>query len=619
MSSTKVAGVSFFHLECSHAQLFHPEYKRSNRTKGLKILRCFPHCCPEHIDRSYCGTSLSVRVAFASDASPPDSSLVALFARFEAISDVSLQPGECVQVDKIDAATQSELNPEGPWMGGMLDKPSRLVVSMQTTETVDDDKPLVFDLNSRSYAKWYYDWESGANKAQRLMKHVLKAYVVERCAVDEGNNFVAYDSTLATKKLYRVLHAEASPEFTVISYRRAPSEQYQGIPDLLEDQLRWEYKNTATVSVSRNLSLVYSFLRWAPLSVYASFVDELTLLRVLADATLWFFSTDTRQWMRAFFRQYAGMVLDKHALRECFVLFIQELQSRLDTQIFAQTSLVNLANAAEEVIATVYSYEYFHARRPRVRKILSGQSFAGWNTFVAQMRETYISMSSCPGVPRTLVKNQSGLDFEQAHLPQNSVESDWNGEWLLDVDEAVWKPIISQLVRIEVGIDVQARTLHARSTQGIAGALDCMRLVLDGKDRVFSQFPNGMATGNDVGICGDYIGEMEVEESERLLIYLQVFNWSVRTDGPSYHTRMRIECWHSRELCISGDILATTAPVSFTPEEALYVDEMSLKSKREEVDTAYARQLEDNPVAGWAAVSGPWKELGRFRLSYVKV
>ncbi|KAL4140280.1 hypothetical protein PRNP1_014565 [Phytophthora ramorum] len=35
---------------------------KSNRTKGLKILRCFPHCCPEHIDRGYCGTSLSAPV-----------------------------------------------------------------------------------------------------------------------------------------------------------------------------------------------------------------------------------------------------------------------------------------------------------------------------------------------------------------------------------------------------------------------------------------------------------------------------------------------------------------------------------------------------------------------------
>ncbi|EGZ26642.1 hypothetical protein PHYSODRAFT_473963 [Phytophthora sojae] len=575
----EVASASFFQLECSHAQLFQPEYKRSNRTKGLKILRCFPHCCPEHIDRSYCGTSLSVRVQFGAE-STSESPSVDLFARFEAVSDV---------------ATQTEANPEGQWMKGILDQPSKLVTAIRAADSTSDEKPMIFHLNSRSYARWYYDWESGANKAQRLMKHVLKAYIVERCAVDKDDRIVAASSRDAVKQLYRVAHVVTSPEFTL-----------EDVPDLLEDKLRWEHMNLPAVSVSRNLALVYSFLRWAPLSVYASFVDELTLLRVLADATLWFFSSDTRQWMRSFFRQHASFVMDKHGMRECFVMFLQELQTRLDAQVFSQTSLQSLANAAEEVIAAVYSYEYFHARRPRVRKILSGQSFAGWNAFVAQLRETYIGMTSFPGVSRQLMKSQAGLDFEQAHPPQNSVECDWNAEWLLDVDEAVWKPSENA---------IKARTLHVRSTQGFAGAQDCMRLVLDGRDRVFSQFPNAMATEANTGAWGDYIGEVQVEKSGRLIVYLQMFSWSMRGNGPSYHSRMRIECWHSQRLCISGDVLATTALASFSSEQALYLPEMSLRSKREAVEHAFAQQIRDDPRA--RSAGGPWKELSRFRLSYI--
>ncbi|GMF10857.1 unnamed protein product [Phytophthora lilii] len=670
-------------------------------------------------------------------------------------------------------------------MAGVLDQPSRLVTTIRSADSPPSEKPLVFHLNSKSYARWYYEWESGANKAQRLMKHVLKAYIVERCAVDEDNNVIAATSSDAHKQLYRVVHVVTSPEFTVVSYRRAPSEQYhtlgehnvspyaemyhrgvspvgsydgapshprlsagrkeqlrlptdvgplynhqvkrqkmptppvrrlglEGVPDLLEDKLRWEYKNSSTVSVTRNLALVYSFVRWAPLSVYASFVDELvhltneslleslagaaqeasrlncfsklllnqakadgetavassfvhgkrtiggapatlpqdldTLLRVLADATLWLFSTDTRRWMKAFFCQYAGLVLDKRALRECFVLFVQELQTRLDTHVFAHTPLLNLANAAEEIIATVYSYEYFHARRPRLRKILSGQSFAGWGAFVAQMRETYISLTSFPGVPRNLSSNRSGLNFERAHIPQNSVENGWNAEWVLDVDEAAWKPneesidvdvtnissfgnidddvgavslftlfeTISNMMRIEVGINVQARTLHIRSTQGVAGPLDCMRLVLDGKDRLFSQFPNGMASSAEPGAHGDYIGEMQVERPGRLVVYLQIFNWSVHKNGPSYHARMRIECWNNRRLCVSGDILASTAPTPFSPEEALYLGEMSLRNKREVISKSYGQQLRKNIGPSASALAAPWKELGRFRLSYLK-
>ncbi|KAE9082881.1 hypothetical protein PF006_g26801 [Phytophthora fragariae] len=786
----EVASAAFFRLECSHAQLFQTEYKRSNRTKGLKILRCFPHCCPEHIDRSYCGTSLSVRVELAARASdaapPPPSQVVAVFARFEATSDVSLRPGECVEVAKMAAGTQSDSKLEGQWVAGSLDRPSRLVTTIRTPGTPSDDhKPLVFHLNGKPFSRWYYDWESGANKAHRLTKHVLKAYIVERCAVDQHDNFTDFTRPCAHTQLYRVLHVVSSPEFTVISYRRAPSKQFQfpiedgsalgyeeaaqfsqdmaGSSDsayephshsfadrstelrppmdvkldpffsdlhqakrqrasslavrssisressgLLEDKLRWEHANASAVAVSKNLALAYSLLGWAPLRAYAACADELvhlvhhslqeslvgpskelsklncfsklvldqvqanqgaavasssdigmdgavkavprdldTLLRALAQAALWPFSADTMKWMRTFFRQYACSVVDKHALRGCFVLFVEELQDRLDTQVFKHTTMHSLANVAEEVIAAVYSHECFHARRPQVRGILSGQDFAGWNAFVAQMRETYINMSTCTSVARGLAQNRPEVTFSEVHPPRNRVENAWNDAWQMDVEEAVWRPseqpvkvdigngsgskaisddagslsllsmvqVISQLVRLEVALDIEARMLHVRSTQGVSGTLDCMRLTLDGKERVFSQFPNGMASSISAGLNGDYIAEMRVDQSGRLVVYLQTFTWS--QNGPSYHVRIRIECWRSQRLCVSGDVLATTAPTSFTSDDALYLGEMSLQDKREAVEKAFSQQLRENSATAWAS-SSPWQESGRFRLSYTK-
>ncbi|KAE8970771.1 hypothetical protein PR002_g27013, partial [Phytophthora rubi] len=470
----EVASAAFFRLECSHA-LFQPEYKRSNRTKGLKILRCFPHCCPEHIDRSYCGTSLSVRVELAvraSDAAPPPRQVVAVFARFEATSDVSLRPGECVEVAKMAAGTQSDANLEGQWVAGSLDRPSRVVTTIRTPgKPSDDHKPLVFHLNGKPLSRWYYDWESGANKAHRLTKHVLKAYIVERCAVDQHDNFTDFTRPGAHTQLYRVLHVVSSPEFTVISYRRAPSEQFQfptedgsalgyeeaaqfsqdmaGSSDSAYEPHSHSFADRSTelrppmdvkldpffsdlhqakrqrASSLANLALAYSLLGWAPLRAYAACADELvhlvhhslqeslvgpskelsklncfsklvldqvqanqgaavasssdigmdgavkavprdldTLLRALAQAALWLFSADTMKWMRTFFHQYACSVVDKHALRGCFVLFVEELQDRLDTQVFKHTTMHSLANVAEEVIAAVYSHECFHARRP---------------------------------------------------------------------------------------------------------------------------------------------------------------------------------------------------------------------------------------------------------------
>ncbi|KAJ8523689.1 hypothetical protein ON010_g17429 [Phytophthora cinnamomi] len=594
------------------------------------------------------------------------------------------------------------------------------------------------------------------------MKHVLKAYVVERCAVDHQDNLTDFTSRHAHTQLYRILDVVTSPEFTVISYRRAPSDQYQ-LPyvdgaalgyadaaeyapeldnnsgrayehhprssiarstevrppmevsmdpfftdaqhakrqrtsplaayspfsmessDLLEDKLRWEHANASTVVVSRNLALAYSFLRWAPLSDYASYADELVqlihgklqealagpanepsklncfsklvldqteadqgsagasfsaigkveadaamkivppdlekLARALAQAALWLFSAGTLKWMRAFFRQYARSVLDKHALRACFVLFVEELQDRLDEHVFEQTPLRCLVNVAEEVIAAVYTHEHFNARRPQVRGILSGQNFAGWNAFVAQMREAYINLSAQNSVPCALAQqNPQDMTFGEAHAPRNSIENDWNDTWVMDVEEAVWKPS-EQVVAVGIGHlavgsaggRLGCRGAHVASSvdEGVTGALDCMRIVLDGKERVFSQFPNGMASGVSAGGNGDYIAEMRVDQPGRLVVYLQIFTWS--QDGPSYRARMRLECWRSQRLCISGDVLVTTAPASFTTEDALYLGEMSLRSKREAVQKGFSQQLREKYAATGATSPSSvasWQELG---------
>jgi hypothetical protein len=45
-------------------------------------MRCFPHCCPEHMPRCYCGCSLHVVVTFE-DLSVVDLDDVIVCARFE--------------------------------------------------------------------------------------------------------------------------------------------------------------------------------------------------------------------------------------------------------------------------------------------------------------------------------------------------------------------------------------------------------------------------------------------------------------------------------------------------------------------------------------------------------
>ncbi|ETI37078.1 hypothetical protein F441_16748 [Phytophthora nicotianae CJ01A1] len=74
-------------------ELFSESYARSNTKRNFKLLRCFPHCCPEHVPRSYCGCSLHVLVTFVSAdqaAAADTSDDVVVCARFEAASPVAV-------------------------------------------------------------------------------------------------------------------------------------------------------------------------------------------------------------------------------------------------------------------------------------------------------------------------------------------------------------------------------------------------------------------------------------------------------------------------------------------------------------------------------------------------
>lgn len=68
----------------------------------------------------------------------------------------------------------------------------------------------LFEINPG--ARWYYEWESAATKAQRFTKHVMRVYVLERL------------SSQYAKSTLSVAAVASSSEFMVVSYRRATSE-----------------------------------------------------------------------------------------------------------------------------------------------------------------------------------------------------------------------------------------------------------------------------------------------------------------------------------------------------------------------------------------------------------
>ncbi|KAL7680264.1 hypothetical protein Plhal304r1_c067g0154761 [Plasmopara halstedii] len=217
----------FLRANCPHPRLFKEKYTR-----------CFPHCCPDHMDRSYCGSSLDVVLRFdpMSDVSQPvlcdqdsqyfapfDIRNVHVFARFEVDGESS---DGAFSLQYLRSISQSEENPEASWMEGIRCIRAKRQESIQQQQpslrSIQNDECLqlesaTFVLNSQSYAKWYYHWESGANIIQRETKHVLKAYVFYQMQV--SGSFKSFHQQDATR--LELLCIVKSPPFTVVSYRRS--------------------------------------------------------------------------------------------------------------------------------------------------------------------------------------------------------------------------------------------------------------------------------------------------------------------------------------------------------------------------------------------------------------
>ncbi|ETM00937.1 hypothetical protein, variant [Phytophthora nicotianae] len=123
----------FERRSCRHSTLFMAEYKRTNRTKKTKILRCFPHCCPEHLNRSYCGTSLCVRVKLVDPAcldvqqqtetttvSTNNPASLLVYAHFEEAQTNFLAINDVIDYNEVSSSIQTEQTPKGTWIEGTV-------------------------------------------------------------------------------------------------------------------------------------------------------------------------------------------------------------------------------------------------------------------------------------------------------------------------------------------------------------------------------------------------------------------------------------------------------------------------------------------------------------------
>ncbi|RHZ24493.1 hypothetical protein DYB26_006183 [Aphanomyces astaci] len=88
------------------------KYLRPHRTNGSKVLRCFPHCCPEHTESPFCASSLGVDVG----GSVKFLQQAIVLLHFEASYEPAIVCGDLLDAHHIESSLRTDSNPRGEWI-----------------------------------------------------------------------------------------------------------------------------------------------------------------------------------------------------------------------------------------------------------------------------------------------------------------------------------------------------------------------------------------------------------------------------------------------------------------------------------------------------------------------
>ncbi|KAG2769913.1 hypothetical protein PC129_g18962 [Phytophthora cactorum] len=230
-----VVSCRFLRLGCSEEEhpLFKREYARSNQGRGVKLLRCFPHCCPGHIERNYCGCSIHLLVTFSDDVSSAELDELLVCTRFEPSHAASLLASSLVSLIRDAGAVGDEDKPrhendrslqigESVTLSGNLftEQANEDSVWLRAQREMQHDLPknaTLYAINNHTHPKWLYSYDSGTIRGQREMTHHLVAYMFQLPGhyarmQQPGGSFNAV-----------VLARYASPAFSLVSFRRSGS------------------------------------------------------------------------------------------------------------------------------------------------------------------------------------------------------------------------------------------------------------------------------------------------------------------------------------------------------------------------------------------------------------
>uniref|UniRef100_H3H5V5 Uncharacterized protein n=1 Tax=Phytophthora ramorum TaxID=164328 RepID=H3H5V5_PHYRM len=570
----RVVSCRFMRISCSEDD--HPLFRRYyasqiNARVRCQLLRCFPHCCPEHIQRCYCGSSVHVLVTFAAEISAGSQGNLVVCARFEPSRMAPLWPSNLATPPGFHGEGEDEENQRKLQPGEIVSLPMsiRSADKRQGCQTVwtradreGDTKQkyqnaVLFVLNNHRFPKWLYSYDSSITRTQRDMTHHLVVYVCQLTGTSSQSDEV--DAV--------VLARYESPGFSLISYRRSgnngnnagcdlpalevtSSTKFAAVeidsPDVFSstpEDMEIGFVGQSKLSTLESERPENIGLQQSPVPRYKRQQQQLqeNLKRLTSAYTI----QDTMIGKKHMQDQFVQLVSD---LYDIFGGVLVEVSTRMKF-IPSGRQVASLPGLVDDVLSLLCTRERFSDLRADVMALLMGQRAVGslpdalndvFQAFTALVREAMIVSASQP---------RYALRQSYCVTPPGDDALLWNQRWLLEPGSV--QILLSTNVRdflpemglvdaaqfvyefgcVDIAVEDSGSSLTVQSPLSSSGDTTTapMTFVLDGKLRVFRVLPDGLPSMIQTAggwSFGDYTA---ILSEDKRLFTVNLFSFSDKT------------------------------------------------------------------------------------------
>ncbi|KAF0685124.1 Aste57867_22949 [Aphanomyces stellatus] len=560
-----------------NAPLFSHKYLRTHRSGSLKLIRCFPHCCPIHSFGNFCTTSLDLKVANASDLVDTD----VAYIHFEPTTERVIGVGDIIDAAPVHSDTRSMENLKGKWIPSLHRK----------VDATNHD--IVYHFNENNGFGWHYGWVGTSTKAHRTCPHQMTGYIFREIVVDG-------------KTMLCVLRRVSSPPFIVMSYRRAcyfcQKHRASSTQDSKATQCECEGEfNTSkdmslpplaspctavlphdrplrpqppdTHILERHLTILVAFVSIPSVHFFAAQLPTLesrvlksllqplgvalglhasqkralrfpsvvravnahdtsssspdleSLKTLVLDLVLSQLTLESVRQNAAFFSAVVPRLLDRDALHAAYAAWLVHVHTQLTTR------LVPMGLSIDQLTMHVMDTPALARVREYVDAAAAADTSLGLDYFVAQLREVFMASTQPP--------HEAGLETASpltGHWIYDKTISFLYGDSTPELDMSVTTLLRSLLMGYAFILD--HRTPHMLHVKSDLRAFDSIasEFVLDQYPRVFRVFPNGESSMAPLSglYHGDYIGQKTSTG-----VSLDFFSWPLHAAQPHV---LRLTC-----------------------------------------------------------------------------